>query len=400
MMTESDPSAVFEQLQHSQSDPAAMLDRLVEHLRSARQPMELFEALKMRTRHQLGLPLMPAADEPSGPDDVERQLESGLLDACREAGTMLLEDGKVGEGWMYLRPTGDVELARRLLQAIPIDDDNYDQMIQVLLHEGVDVARGYQAVLDQQGTCNSITTYEQTLATRSKSDQRLAAARLLDHLYDELSATIRGDITRREAPAAEHETLVELIESRPWLLESGGYHVDTTHLQSTVRIAAVLEDPGQWHRAWELTQYGRRLHHQLQYPGEEPFVDFYPAYATFYSVLMGKDVDAGLKQFERKARSVDPLQHGTGAIETYVDLLDRVGRHRQAIEAAIELMPDEVPPQRVVPLLIEVAQRAGHKDAAAAFDSITAYCRRRNDVLGCAAALHSQLQVHADKPVS
>ena len=36
-----------------------MLDRLVDHLRSTRQPMELFEALKMRTRNSLGLPLLP-----------------------------------------------------------------------------------------------------------------------------------------------------------------------------------------------------------------------------------------------------------------------------------------------------------------------------------------------------
>ena len=31
---------------------------------------------------------------------------------------------------------------------VEIDEDNYDEMIQVLLHEGVDVRRGYQAVLD------------------------------------------------------------------------------------------------------------------------------------------------------------------------------------------------------------------------------------------------------------
>ena len=399
MMPESDSADLFQQLQQRQSDPAGMLDCLVEHLRRTRQPMELFEALKMQTRHQLGLPLVPVPDEPSRPEDVERQMESGLLDACREAGTMLLEDGRVAEGWMYLRPTGDIALARRLLQSIPIDDDNYDQMIQVLLHEGVDVARGYQAVLDQQGTCNSITTFEQSLASRSKSDRQLAAARLLDHLYAELVESVRGDIMRREPPAAEDESLMDMLESRPWLLGEGGYHVDTTHLQSTVRIAAVLDDPAQWRKAWELTQYGKRLHHQLQYPGDEPFVDFYPAYATFYSVLLGKDVEAGLKQFERKARGVDPLQHGTGAIETYVDLLDRTGHHRLAIEAAIELMPDEVPSQRIVPLLIEIAQRAGHQDAEASFDAITAYCRRRNDLLGHAASLHGQLQVHADKPV-
>lgn len=377
---------IFAQLQQAATDPTRMLERLVSHLRQQRRPMELFEALKMRTRHQLGLSLLPCEAEPQRSDDLERQLEAGLLDACREAGAMLLAEGKVGEGWMYLRPTGDAELARKLIAEIPVDEHNYDQMIQVLLHEGVDIARGYQAVLDHQGTCNSITLYEQSIVGRGKRDRQLAAERLLDHLYRELTESVRGDIMRREAPAGDDETLVEMISSREWLLSQGGYHVDTTHLQSTVRIASVLDQPGQWQRAWELTQYGKRLHHQLQYPGEEPFVDFYPSYQTFYAVLLGQEVEAGLQQFERKARGVDPLQHGTAAIETYIDLLDRVGRPADAVAAAVELMPDEVPPQRVVPLLIDMARRAG-AGRQAVFAQITAYCQRRNDPLGCAAAL-------------
>ena len=98
-------------------------------------------------------------------------------------------------------------------------------MMQVLLHEGVDVARGYQAVLDHQGTCNSITLYEQSLAGRSKSDRIAAASCLLDHLYDELTELVRGDIARREAPAGDDETLAEMIEKstvdfRGWRLSS------------------------------------------------------------------------------------------------------------------------------------------------------------------------------------
>ncbi|MCP4888569.1 MAG: hypothetical protein GY904_18390, partial [Planctomycetaceae bacterium] len=305
-----------------------------------------------------------------------------------EAGTMLIQQGKVGEGWMYLRPTGDLELARKLIAEIEIGDDNYDEMIQVLLHEGIDVGRGYQAVLDHQGTCNSITLYEQALTGRSKTDRRAAAARLLDHLYDELVSMVRGDISRREAPADESETLVEMLEKRKWLLEEGGYHLDTTHISSTVKISTVLDEPEQLRKAWELTQYGRRLHHQFQYPGEEPFVDFYPAHAAFFSILLGENIDAGLKVFERKARSVDVSEHGTGALEAYVDLLDRVGRHQEAVEAAIELVPDELPPQRIVPLLIEIAKKVTPaENRSAACGAIAQYCKQHEDILGYAAVL-------------
>ncbi len=385
-VTETD---IFERLSQFRDDPSEMLEEMIRHFRQARKPMELFEALKMRVRNQLGLPLISQEGEAARPEEVERQLELGLLDACREAGTMLIEDGRVADGWMYLRPTGDTELARKLLSEIEIGEENYDEMIQVLLHEGIDVARGYQAVLDHQGTCNSITLYEQSLAGRSKPDREAAAARLLDHLYDELTSLVRGDIARREAPAGEEESLHDMIEKRRWILADGGYHLDTTHLASTVRIASVLNDPGELRKAWELTQYGRRLHHQFQYPGEEPFVDFYPAYATFYSILLGENVDAGLKVFERKARTTDVGEHGTGAIETYVDLLDRVGRHGEAIEAAIELVPDEVPPQRIVPMLLEIASRASVAGDEEGYSQIVAYCQKHGDLLGYAAVLHA-----------
>jgi hypothetical protein len=389
---------IFDRLDETKSDPAAMLDCVVSHLRQTKQPLELFEALKMQTRHALGLNVLPHANESALREDLERQLEAGLLAACREVGSLLMGDGRVGEGWMYLRPTGNTELARQLTAQIPIDDDNYDQMIQVLLHEGVDVARGFAAVLERQGTCNSITLFEQSLAGRSKVDRQAAAAKLLAHVHHELTTSVRRDILRREPPAPESESLLQLIDSRPWLLNEGGYHIDTTHLQSTVRIASVLDQPQQWQAAWELTQYGRRLHHQLQYPGDEPFVDFYPAYATYYAILLGRDVAAGLKHFERKARTVDPLQHGTAAIETYVDLLDRVGQQREAIAVALDLLPAEVPPQRIVPMLIEIALRAPTEPDSKsqplgarqeALQSIADYCRRRGDVLGAVAAFQA-----------
>ncbi|QDT12531.1 hypothetical protein [Planctomycetes bacterium K23_9] len=382
-------SPIFAVLADHRANCSEMLDQLVDHFRQSRLPIELFEALKMRIRHGLGMPLLASDDEATHPEDAERQLEAGLLDACRETGTMLIQDGRITDGWMYLRPTGDTSLARDLVQDIEINDDNYDDMIQVLLHEGVDVGRGFQAVLDHQGTCNSITLYEQSLSQRSKTDQQAAASRLLNHLYDELIGLVRDDITERDSAPDPTESLADMITSRKWVLDEGGYHLDTTHLASTVRIASVLTDQPSMKKAWEMTQYGRRLNHQFQYPGDEPFVDFYPAYSTFYSVLLGDDVDAGLKYFERKAKSVDVVQHGTAAIETYVSLLDRSGRFQEAIDAAISLVPDDVPAQRIVPLLMDIADRSKASSNGDAYEAILGYCQRRNDVLGYAAALHA-----------
>ena len=378
---------LFQRLAEGNRETADILDEIISHFRDTQQPMELFESLKMRTRVKLGLPLISQENEQRRAEDVERQLEQGLLDACRETGSMLIQLGRIGEGWMYLRPTGDLEAVKNLLTSVEITDDNYDDMIQVLLHEGVDIARGFQAVLDHQGTCNSITLFDQTLAGRGKQDRAAAAACLLDHLYSELCEMVRADISNREAPADPSETLNEMIDKRRWLLSEGGYHLDTTHLASTVKIASVLEKPEQIKKAWELTQYGRRLNHQFQYPGDEPFVDFYPAYSTFYSILLGENVDAGLTVFQRKARSVDASEHGTGAMETYVDLLNRTGRYQEAIECAVSMVPKEVPAQRIIPLLIEIAQKTNDLADQDGYTALLEYCKEKRDLLGYAAVL-------------
>jgi hypothetical protein len=129
------------------------------------------------------------------------------------------------------------------------------------------------------------------------------------------------------------------------------------------------------------------LHHEFQYPGDEPFVDFYPAYAVFYDVLLGVNVDAGLKIFQRKAETVDTDQHGTVAMETYVDLLYRIGRHRDAVYEAIRLVPGDVASQAVVTKLLPIALETGDPEV---FDRIAAYCRKSNDVLGFTAAMHAK----------
>jgi hypothetical protein len=146
-----------------------------------------------------------------------------------------------------------------------------------------------------------------------------------------------------------------------------------------IRLARVLDDHPSLQKAWELTQYGRRLHHQFQYPGDEPFVDFYPSHAAYFNILLGRDVEIGLDVFHRKAMTADMQKVGTAPMEVYVDLLNRCGRPVAAIDTALKLVPDSVPSQRIVPLLIEMAETCGH------FQPILEFCRKRKDVLGYSA---------------
>ena len=83
-----------------------MLDKAAALLREQKRYHELFEVLKMQTRRRIGLPVLYAESGDSLSDEQRTKLEDGLIAACREVGTLLLEEGQGPRGV-------DVPAARR-----------------------------------------------------------------------------------------------------------------------------------------------------------------------------------------------------------------------------------------------------------------------------------------------
>ncbi len=380
-------TATFESLEQSfnTGGATAALQSLADRMRSEKKYHELFEALKMKVRNELGLPILPGEGVTSDdlPESTREKLEVGLVAACREVGELLLAEGKVREGWMYLRPVGDKAAAAKLISKIAPDEDNTEELIEVLLHEGVDTGRGFQLLLDRNGTCNSITTFDQIMHQRSKPERQAAASALLQRLHSDLLANVRTDILRQEGKEPSEQTLAALTADRDWLFHDGAYHIDTTHLASVVRMARVLENPEELRKALDLTRYGLHLSPQLQYQGDEPFADQYPANELYYQVVLGENVEAGLAFFETKARLLDPQHNGTAGIETYLELLSRTGKHEQALKEALTLIPENTPSVAYAPLLLDLSTKVGD------FRSMLEFCRQKNDEFGFAAALIS-----------
>jgi hypothetical protein len=297
------------------------IEHLIDHLKEQEQYHELFEALKMQLRLRLGLPAAQADRQEKFDEATEIELERGLIDACRQVGELFFKQGKIREGWMYMRPVGDREIAAAALASVEPNDENVDALLEVLLHEGVDIARGYQLSLDRMGTCNSITLFESALAQRPRVDQQVAAQLLVSHVHRELLANVQRDIAQRDDRPCDSSTttsaspggndsnavssLEKILSNHPELLRDGSYHLDTSHIASTVRFARVLDDPNHLRLALDLACYGRKLHPQYQYPGEEPFLDLYPASVAFFRALLGEQVEAGIRYFTHKADAVD-----------------------------------------------------------------------------------------------
>lgn len=385
----------FDQLQSTLASEgvAAVLCQTADLFRREKKYHELFEILKMQLRSRLGLPIISGVavsreGNHSGPPDPDNlteqqrtQLENGLIEACREVGAAFLREGKIREGWLYLRPVGDRAEAAQLLAQIPATDENYEELIDVCLHEGIDIGRGYGLVLEHFGTCNAITQYDSTLIRRPRAEQAPAARLLLRNIHADLMANVQADIARQEGQSPSERTLAGLVNDRDWLFENNSYHLDTTHLASAVRIARALSDPEDLRLALDLTEYGRRLSDQFQYPGEEPFVETYPASALYFRALLGQHIDEAVEYFKTKAELLDPQHHGYAPIETYLDLLARLGRHQAALAAAVQFGLSAIQPLGNAPPLVALAAQSQD------FAALLRHCREKQDLLGFTAAL-------------
>ena len=375
----------FERLEAEWNDGGAVaaVAELVNQLRDQKKYHELFEGLKMQARIGLGLSPMPSGSEEQLDAQQRDQLEDGLIAACREVGLLLIEGGQLREGWMYLRPVGEKQLVKDALAKVILDDENRDEFVEVALHEGIDPQRGFSEVLGYYGTCNAITTFESLAPQCEPADQQGITAQLVEHVHAELMATLKADIEQQQGSAPTESTLGELVADRDWLFGEHAYHIDTSHLAATVRFARLLEKPEHLRLGEDLTQYGRRLDAQFQYEGDEPFTELYPHHGLYFSALLGEDVDTALAHFEDRARNVPVDQYGLVAIEVYVSLLSRLGRHEEALNRALELYAEAGHTNGQTISLLELSDKSGD------FQPLIDHYRQHHDLLGFTVSLIS-----------
>lgn len=367
---------------HRAGGTGALLTTAEQHLRGQQRYHELFEILKMKARQQLGLPLLHNESSDSLSEEDQRRLEDKLLETCRDVGLSLLRAGQIQDGWLYLRHLADHKLVLAEMAKVEVNEENLDQVLAVLLHEGLDTRRGYELVLEHYGTCNAITTMQSTLYGRGKHERQAAGRLLVEHVHAELVENVRGHIEREETNAPQHSRLGELIAGRDWLFAGGAYHIDTSHLSSTVQIAEELAEPSSLELALDLTRYGKKLDPELQYAGDPPFEDIYPSHEKFFAAQLGQDVDDALAFFQERAAATDAHQEGAHAIEVYIDLLARTGRTEEAIEATTAMIPTGIQTTGRAPSLYELSEQLG------SFTRFQEICRDRSDLLGYVLSLH------------
>jgi hypothetical protein len=376
---------------------AASLDLLATSLRDAGRYHELFEARLMSARHALGRPVNDRTSLDDLPANVRDRLEEAYLEACREVGTAFLAQNRLREAWMYLRPLGEKQTLAEKIAQVAVTPENVDLLVELSLHEGICPARGYELVLEHYGTCSAITMFDSAAQGRTRDERAQLAQTLVRHLHRELSTNLRADLARRgvagqlptgtKLPDEDQATIPELVADRDWLFADLNYHVDSSHLASTVRIARLASDDAPTLQlAWELCEYGRRLAAPYQFASEAPFRELYVDSGRYFRALLGEDVEEALEFFAAQARATasdDTGHEGSNPMsaEIYVALLAHAGRAEEALAASLALLPVGAPSIDIAPNVWELAARAGR------FDLVRDACRERGDLLGFATAL-------------
>ena len=380
------PPNPFEELQRlaSESGVDKSFDFLEQRFRHDKDYFKLFEVLKMRCRNRLGLPIVYSQQPDDLSEEQQRQLEDGLLDACREVGTLFFESGQFQEGWMYLQPVGDKALTEKLFRSIEPDQENADALIDIMVSQGAAPAYGYSLLLKQYGTCDGVTTFDTQAARFDRATQQEMASTLLGHLYEELIDNIKGSI-KQHMPAAEESepssSLSELMNQHPDLTSDGAHHIDATHLASLMRIARLVTDRSDLERAAELAQYGSQLAKDLQYPGDPPFEDTYVDHALFYRALLGKNVDEAVAHFEKKIENSELAPTGSIPQETMIDFLVRLNRNDEALAVAMTQLLGKHEPLGIAPAAFDIAQ------TPSSLTRLMEFYQSEDDLLGFAVSL-------------
>jgi hypothetical protein len=335
--------AQLDQIKQSEG-AAAAIDCMIATLQEQRQYHKLFDALCLKKKFELELPLTRPTSFDDIPDDKRDEFQTSYVDAAREVGALLLAEKNIPEAWMYLRTIGEPQTIADALDAIDArrePDEQTEQLIQVALYEGANPVKGLEMMLRSHGTCNTVTALDQQIQQLEPEDRKRAACLLVNELYNDLCQTIRHEVEQRMALAAPGDSLRELMTGRDWLFADDNYHIDVSHLNAVVRFSRFLDAScPELKKVTELAEYGAKLSSQFHYPGDPPFDDFYPAHVHFFKALADEYRDDAIGYFREKLDAATDDEDKPLLAFVLVDLLIRIERLDDALELAEKHLSD------------------------------------------------------------
>lgn len=370
--------------------PAAALERLAAGLDAAGDYRALLDALLLKARFELGLPLVAPASLANLPEPARTNYEERYVEAIRLVGSRHLAAGDIPTAWAYYRVIGENEpIAKAIREYRPDggssdDGDRLGAVIEVAFNHGVEPRRGFELILENYGTCSAISAFE-GLPGHDEALRRDCAELLIRHLHRDLAANLRSDIAGRgQLAPAPGATIAEILATRAWLVAEDAYHIDVSHLASVVRMSVLAADPEAIALAADLTEYGRRLSPRLQFEGVPPFERIFDDHRVYLRALLNLDPDSAIAHFRGK---IDATGEGPEpaaahvAAQTLVNLLVRLERFDEAIEVSSRYLAGLAEGSLFCPNVAQLCQQAGD------WRRLADIARDRGDLVNYATAL-------------
>ena len=354
-MTEKDFEELDTLFKHG---PASGLQGLLLKLESGGDHHALFRARLLEKRRALNLPLLNPGDLKAAPPEAKKEYEDYVEAVCREIGSKYLAEGNLTQAWRYFRTIGDNQPIREALEKLDPKSAT-DEVLEIALGQGVHPVRGFEIVLERDGLCRAVSTFD-TEFSSSLDEKRAAAALLVRAIYRELVLNTRKQIYERFNEYPPETDLVDLFQHRPWMFEDGNYHADPSHLIAICRIGLIVEGESERIMGLSCAEYGRKLDSKLQYEGRAPFEAGYSDYALYYRALLGQNVEANITFFKEKLSHYDLHAMDSFATEAILLLYWNCGKQKEALEFWRENFRYTAPDQagQITPSFYELCAQA------------------------------------------
>jgi hypothetical protein len=361
----------------------AVFDKLAGLLREQKDYHKLFDALCARKKFELGAPLHRPTSFDDIPASKRDEFEVAYMSAAREVGQLLLADKKLGQAWIYFHAIRETQPVRDVIDAAPVPretSEESEELIDLAFYKLAHPVKGMQIMLRTHGTCSTITSLDQQFQNLSPEQRSQCAAILVKSLHGDLLQSIQHEVKQRMPFAPPATTLRELIAGREWLFADNNYHIDVSHLHSTVRFArSLVAGSPELKLALDLTEYASQLSPQFQYAGEAPFTDFYPAHSQFFKFLLDENRDTALAYFQQQLDREPDAQDKALIAYVLVDLLARTEQLDKALPLAEQYLVSVDPDFAAA--FAELCQQAGR------FDVLLKSAQDRSDLVTFASAL-------------
>jgi hypothetical protein len=327
----------------------------------------------MRKRVELGVSPFPTGPASELPEQTHEAYETAIRDAGREVGSLLLARRDIPRAWSYFRMLGEPGPVREALDSyVPTPGEDTYGLVEVAWQQQVHPKKGFDLILESHGICSAITMVHSTDLTQQPNLREYCIQKLIKAMHSQLLERLQNDLKARGVDFSESASITALVQQNPELFADDAYHVDVSHLSSVVQMALHLTKCPELAFVQELCEYGSRLSQGLQGDNDPPFQATYKDYLPYIKVVNGEEVEEGLTHFARKAEE-GQLEGYQYPAEVYVNLLVKIGRLSDALQAARKHLADANERELSCPGVTELARQA--KD----FATLTQIAEQKSD---------------------